>query len=94
MDPYLEAHWRDVHAQRLPVLKIPLRPEDDDVPLDLQELVEKCYRNGGYEGTLNYTADPDPPLLGVDKEWAESRLQEVGLRRRKKAPSRKGKSKR
>ena len=50
--------------ERLPIIKIPLRPDDADVPLDLQALVEQCYRNGAYEGTLNYAIDPDPPLTG------------------------------
>src|SRR4029078_10807578 len=49
--------------QRLPALKIPLRPDDADVPLDLQPLVDQCYRNGAYEGTLNYAVDPDPELF-------------------------------
>jgi hypothetical protein len=80
-------------GERLPVVKIPLRPKDKDVPLDLQELVEKCYRNGAYEGTLDYSVDPDPPLLGADKEWAENHLRELGLRRRKKSPRRKGRPK-
>jgi hypothetical protein len=75
---------------RLPVVKVPLRPGDADVPLDLQALVDQCYRNGGYEGTLNYAADSDPPLLGAEGEWAEEWLREKGLRARKKA-SRKGK---
>src|SRR5947208_956642 len=39
---------------RLPVVKIPFRPDDADVSLDLQALIEQCYRNGAYEGTLNY----------------------------------------
>src|SRR5262249_27066781 len=30
--------------ERLPVVKVPLRPDDADVPLDLQALVEQCYR--------------------------------------------------
>jgi hypothetical protein len=79
--------------QRLPAVKIPLRSDDADVPLDVQALVEQCYRNGAYEGTLDYTADPDPPLSGPDKEWAEERLQGEGLRPRKKPPRRKGKPK-
>jgi hypothetical protein len=79
--------------QQLPVVKIPLRPDDADVSLDLQSLVEHCYRNGGYEGTINYTADPDPPLLGAEKDWAEKHLHEKGLRPRKKPPRRKGKPK-
>lgn len=78
---------------RLPVVKIPLRPDDADVPLDLQALVEQCYRNGAYEGTLNYAIDPDPPLLGADKEWADDWLHEKGLRPPKKPPGRKGKPK-
>ncbi|MGH7226622.1 MAG: DUF4058 family protein, partial [Gemmataceae bacterium] len=79
--------------QRLPIVKIPLRPDDADVPLDLQSLVEQCYRNGGYEGTLNYAADPDPPLSGTDEEWANEWLYGKGLRPRKKPPRRKGKPK-
>jgi hypothetical protein len=79
--------------ERLPVVKVPLRPDDADVPLNLQALVEQCYRNGGYEGTLNYAADPDPPLFGADEEWAEDWLHDKGLRPRKKPPRRKGKPK-
>jgi hypothetical protein len=79
---------------RLPIVKVPLRPEDDDVPLDLQSLIEQCYRNGAYDGTLNYAADPDPPLSGPEKDWAETRLLELGLRPRKKQQrKRKGKPK-
>jgi hypothetical protein len=77
--------------ERLPAVKVPLRPGDADVPLDLQALVEQCYRNGGYEGTLNYALDPDPPLSGADEEWADGWLHEKGLRAHRKPPRRKGK---
>lgn len=77
--------------ERLPAVRIPLRPSDADVPLDLQALVEQCYLNGGYEGTLDYAVDPDPPLLGGDRTWTDERLRELGLRARKKSPRRKGK---
>jgi len=80
--------------ERLPTLKIPLRPGDADVPLDLQALVEQCYRNGAYEGTLDYAVAPDPPLLGADREWADEWLQEKGFRAGKKSPRRKDKLKR
>jgi hypothetical protein len=79
--------------ERLPAVRIPLRPEDADVPLDLQALVEQFYLNGGYEGTLDYAAEPDPPLLGGDRSWTDGRLRELGLRGRKKTPPRKGKPK-
>jgi hypothetical protein len=79
--------------QQLPVINIPLRPGDTDVPLNVQALVEQCYRNGGYEGTLNYAVDPDPPLFGADEDWADDWLHKKGLRPRKKPPRRKAKPK-
>jgi hypothetical protein len=79
--------------ERLPVVQIPLRPDDTDVPLDLQALVEQCYRNGAYEGTLDYAADPDPPLFGADEDWADEWLRAKGLRSRKKPRRSKGKPK-
>jgi hypothetical protein len=85
---YLMPLW-----QRLPTVKVPLRPEDADVTLDVQALVDKCYRNGGYEGTHNYATDPDPPLLGAEEGWAQERLQAMGLQPRKKPPRCKGKPK-
>ena len=81
-------------SAHLPTVKIPLRPTDADVPLNLQPLVEQCYRNGGYEGTLDYGRDPDPPLAGADETWASDWLREKGLRARKKSPPRKGKRRR
>jgi hypothetical protein len=79
--------------EHLPIIKIPLRPDDADVPLNLQAIVEQCYRNGGYEGTLNYAVDPDPPLFGADEDWADDWLHKKGLRPRKKSPRRKPKPK-
>jgi hypothetical protein len=73
---------------RLPAIKIPLRKADADVPLDLQTLIDQCYRHGGYDGTLNYAAESDPPLFGADREWAHVWLQEKGFR-----PEKKGKRK-
>jgi hypothetical protein len=79
--------------QPLPTIKVPLRPTDKDVPLDLQPLVDQCYRNGGYDGTLNYAVDPDPPLLGAEKVWAETWLRDKGLRKKTRAAGRKCKRK-
>ncbi len=78
--------------ERLPVVKVPLRPQDADVRLELQPLVESAYVDGGYEdGGLDYTRDPQPPLS--DAAWAEQMLREKGLRaapgraqRRRKPP--------
>jgi hypothetical protein len=69
--------------RRLPRIKVPLRQADADVPLDLQALIEQCYRRGRYEGDINYTLDPEPPLTGPDAEWADEMLRGQGLRPRK-----------
>lgn len=64
----------------LPTIKIPLRPTDADVQLNLQALIERAYRLGGYDGDLNYAVPPDPPLIGDDEVWADQLLREKGLR--------------
>ena len=61
--------------------------------LALTALVDQFYRNGGYEGTLNYAAEPDPPLLGADNEWADAHLRAQGLRPRTKPTRRKRRGK-
>lgn len=60
--------------ERLPKISIPLREGDADAALDLQELLDMAYRNGGYD-TLDYSTDPVPPLEGAEKAWAESVLK-------------------
>jgi hypothetical protein len=65
--------------ERLPVISIPLRPADPDVPLDLQTILEQCYRNGGYDD-IDYTAEPDPSLKAADAKWADALLRELGRR--------------
>jgi len=65
--------------ERLPVIRIPLRETDQDVPLDLQILIDKCYYNGGYDD-LNYREPLDPPLAPEDAAWADQLLRSQGRR--------------
>jgi hypothetical protein len=65
--------------ERLPRIEIPLRPDDRDAPLDLQAVLEQCYRNGGYDD-IDYTGEPDPPLKKDDAAWADTLLREQGRR--------------
>ncbi len=83
-------------SSKLPTIKVPLRPTDADVLLDLQALIERCYRNGRYEGDLDYRLDPDPPLSREDAQWVLELLRGKGLRppaapkkQRKRKPRRK-----
>lgn len=63
----------------LPTIAVPLRPEDDDVALELQSLVDQCYQSGRYDD-LDYARDPIPPLSGEDAGWADELLRSCGLR--------------
>jgi len=66
--------------ERLPNVRVPLRPGDSDVVLPLQDLLAQAYRNGAYED-LDYTRDPSPPLAGEDAAWADELLRAAGRRR-------------
>ncbi len=65
--------------ERLPKIRIPLRPSDRDVVLDLQALIDQCYNNGRYDQT-SCAIGLDPPLDAEDVAWAEGVLKETGLR--------------
>jgi hypothetical protein len=65
--------------ERLPVIPIPLRPTDREVALDLQAVLDQCYRNGGYDD-VDYRTEPDLPLSGDDQTWTDAMLREQGKR--------------
>lgn len=55
--------------QRLPRCRIPLRPEDEDVVLDLPGVFTRCYDVGGYDLLVDYSQPPPVPLSQVEAEW-------------------------
>jgi hypothetical protein len=57
----------------LPLIAIPLRAEDDDATLDLQELIDLAYRRGNYQAVA-YRHRPDPPFGKEDEAWMDSVL--------------------
>jgi hypothetical protein len=65
--------------ERLPTIPIPLRETDQDVPLELQTLIERCYSGGGYDD-VDYTVEADPPLSQDDAAWADQLLRKANLR--------------
>jgi hypothetical protein len=67
-------------AARLPTIAVPLRESDDDVPLELQVLIERCYSHGRYDD-LDCGSPPSPPLTGADEAWSDELLRSAGLRR-------------
>lgn len=64
---------------RLPMLPIPLRPQESPVPLDLQALLDQAYTTGRYDH-LDYRQPLDPPLPEADATWAEALLRAAGRR--------------
>jgi len=56
--------------KRLDGVPIPLRPDDQDVVLDLQTIVDQIYENGRYDDDLTYTETLNPPLSPEEAQWA------------------------
>jgi hypothetical protein len=63
----------------LPVIRIPLRPTDRDVLINLQAILDQCYRNGGYDD-IDYRGEPEPALSAADRDWADQLLRGQGRR--------------
>jgi hypothetical protein len=66
--------------ERLPAIRMPLRPTDADIPLDLQALIDQCYCNGGCDADIDNAAEPAPPLDAEDMCWADALLCQAGRR--------------
>ena len=76
--------WADVYTitlrDPLPTIPVPLRPEDDDAPVDLQRIVHRIYDRLGYGDRFDYARPPVPPLREEDATWSNALLRERGLR--------------
>lgn len=88
--PYLACVYRGFGAsrgeiyrmplrERLPGIRIPLRPTDRDAVLDIQALVDQAYREARYDD-IDYSAPIRPPLEPEDAAWAEGLLRAAGKR--------------
>jgi len=64
---------------RLPRCRIPLRPADPDVVLDLPAVFARCYEVGGYDLMVDYTQAPRTTLSEAETVWLHTRLQEQGF---------------
>ena len=61
----------------LPTLGIPLRPADQDVPLNLQGLIHRVYDEGRFAARTNYADPLRPALAPDDAEWAKDLLADA-----------------
>jgi len=67
--------YRVPYRDRLPAFRVPLRSTDPDVPLDLQPLLDRCYRTGRYWQLI----DPQRIPVGFTEEerrWIAERIEQ------------------
>jgi len=70
------AVWYADVRDTLPTVAIPLRPPHQDVPLDLQAVLNGIYERAFYAESVDYTRrTPGPPLRPADEQWAAERIR-------------------
>src|SRR5262249_47631148 len=73
--------WPISLRQPLPVIGIPLRGEEADIPLDLGAVLRETYEHANYDLSIDYAKAPRPALARDLANWAERLLREQGLRK-------------
>jgi hypothetical protein len=54
----------------LPTVALPLRPPDDDVLIDLQQVLDATYERAHYADSVDYRRPvPEPRLRPADADW-------------------------
>jgi hypothetical protein len=62
--------------QSLPVIQVPLLPEDGEVQIDLQAVMNRTYDAGPYRREIDYGADPVvPPLPDEYARWCAEQVK-------------------
>lgn len=61
-------------ADRLPTITVPLLP-GENVQINLQPLLDRCYDTGVYARRIRYADNPHPPLLPEQLGWARETLR-------------------
>lgn len=65
--------WPIALRERLPIVPIPLKDDDADATLDLQQALNEAYETGGYRSYI-YGGSPSPRLSHADAKWAAELL--------------------
>lgn len=61
-------------SQVLPTISIPLRTEDPDALLDLQQVFTTVYDRSGYRYSLDHRSVVEPPLSPAESGWVQQTL--------------------
>lgn len=62
-------------SDTLPIFSVPLRSEDSEPILNLQQIFNEVYERAGFDYRINYNLELVPPLLEKDKQWIKDFLQ-------------------
>ncbi|HEY4001353.1 MAG TPA: DUF4058 family protein [Candidatus Xenobia bacterium] len=68
--PYADV-WPIGLRSRLPTVFVPLDPEEQDLALNLQEVLDTVFQRADYADFIDYRQPPTPPLTADDQAWAE-----------------------
>jgi hypothetical protein len=68
------SYWPVGVREALPVISIPLRGKDPEIPLDLGAVFRTVYDRAAYDMSVDYRKLPHPPLEGEDARWARELL--------------------
>jgi hypothetical protein len=67
-------YWPLSVRDALPIVPIPLAPEEVPSSLNLRDCLDQVYEAGRYERELDYSEVPTPPLREPDDSWARQLL--------------------
>lgn len=67
-------------TQLLPIIRVPLRPGDEDPRLDLAAVFRETYDRAMVATKIDYTTEPALPLSPEDAAWAGGLLRAASLR--------------
>jgi Protein of unknown function (DUF4058) len=59
----------------IPDVPIPLRPDEPEPILPLNQILHELYDRAGYDLAVDYHQAPEPPLSGADAQWAAQLLR-------------------
>lgn len=77
--PVAELHPFSVRDP-IPTFRLPLQRGDEEPEVDVGAVLGILYDRAGYDLSIDYRAEPVPPLAGAAAEWADAQLRRAGLR--------------
>jgi hypothetical protein len=77
--PHVEI-WPLSLREAFPIVPVPLSEGDADIPLDLNQALQRIYASARYDLRIQYRADPPAPALPPDDAaWLRAVLQAAGV---------------